>query len=245
MNNLLTFEKFLFSLKEGLILTHNLDTTIHLMNIDISKVVGYTDDFKIKKLDDKTSFRIILFSCKNEINFEEKLKFIIQLCNNFGYFPSYYYLTLNTNQQIKDKYNLNQILSFDNIIELDIIFESKFGNELEIPNIMYHLTKKKYIEKIFKYGLSPKSHNKLSIHPDRIYINYNINDCYNLYKRFKSFDKQNNINDEYVILEINLNEPYYNDLKNGFRIYKDENSIGVYTYNNIRKNDIKDIEYLP
>lgn len=35
---------------------------------------------------------------------------------------------------------------------------------------LYHITKSKYVDKILKYGLQPKSHSKKSYHPERIYV---------------------------------------------------------------------------
>lgn len=57
-----------------------------------------------------------------------------------------------------DLYNSNHDVNYS-----DYIYD-------DLTGIVYHITKTKYVDKIIKYGLVPKSANKGCIHPDRIYV---------------------------------------------------------------------------
>lgn len=90
-----------------------------------------------------------------------ELKNYIPLFNNLGYFISTY--TINGTDWIKD-YD-------DNTKPLAIYLEPKYDIEIDsIPNILYHASPLKFKEKILKIGFIPKTGNKISKHPDRIYL---------------------------------------------------------------------------
>ena len=116
----------------------------------------------------------------------------------------------------------------DNFIEL----EPKYDREIEnIQNIIYHSTLKRHLKKIKKLGLIPKSKNKLSNHPDRIYFSLNIEDA-KMFSKYleKTFDEKS------YIVEVStkgLTNKYYSDIN--FR------SKGIYTLNNIPKENIINI----
>jgi len=112
-----------------------------------------------------------------------------------------------------------------------VIIEPKYDRVIDnVPKIIYHSTFKKHLKKIKKNGLIPKSKNKLSIHPDRIYFSLNLEDA-ELFKKFleKKYEEKS------CIIEINtegLSNKFYSDIN--FR------NRGIYTLNNISKNNIKD-----
>jgi hypothetical protein len=93
-----------------------------------------------------------------------ELKNYIPLFNNLGYFISLY--TINGTDWIKD-YD-------DNTKPSAIYLEPKYDIEVEVPKILYHASPLKFKDKISKIGFIPKSGNKLSKHPDRIYVTDNL-----------------------------------------------------------------------
>lgn len=116
----------------------------------------------------------------------------------------------------------------------------------DLDGIVYHITKKKYVDKIIKYGLVPKTSNKGCIHPDRIYVlstqpiekyKFFVNDLY------KS-DKDN----IYCLLKINLKQHLiYLHNKTKLKFLNDPNvtigfnniPIAFYTCENISPNCIE------
>ena len=113
-----------------------------------------------------------------------------------------------------------------------IIIVPKYDREIEtLPKIIYHSTLNIYKDKIQKNGLIPKSKNKISNHPDRIYFSLNLEDA----KLFKEY-LQKEYNEDTCIIKIsteNLNNKFYSDIN-----FKDR---GIYTLNNISKNNIIEI----
>jgi hypothetical protein len=194
-------------IKEGLIYSQPVDTTIRVLKNKFSEL-------EIKKYDDGD----IVLSGMND-----KLKKYIPLINNLGYFIS------NAFDDNDDAIDINK----NNIEELNcyyIFIEPKYDYQVEVPNILYHVSPLKFKDKILKSGLTPKSGNKLSSHPDRIYLSSSINTCI-------MFGK-------YLLQSAGSSEYY----KNGYciyiikgngvdKLYSDINLRvgGFYTLNNISK----------
>jgi hypothetical protein len=112
--------------------------------------------------------------------------------------------------------------------DVTFILEPKYDREIDkIPDIIYHSTLVKYINKIIKNGLIPKSKNKISNHTDRIYFSLNLNDA-ELFKNYleREYDEKSGIIE---ISTKNLNNKFYSDIRNR----------GIYTLNNISKENIK------
>ncbi len=90
-----------------------------------------------------------------------ELKNYIPLFNNLGYFISLY--TINGTDWIKE-FN-------ENIKPSALYLEPKYDIKIDkIPEILYHASPIKFKNKIQKIGFIPKTGNKLSKHPDRIYL---------------------------------------------------------------------------
>ena len=86
-----------------------------------------------------------------------------------------------------------------NTSELWVIIEPKFDViDSDKVDYLYHLTKKRYLEKIFKKGLVPRSESKKSFHPDRIYVVTNVSYLNDIIAGFTTSDNV----DEFVILKI-------------------------------------------
>lgn len=93
------------------------------------------------------------------------LKQYIPLFNNLGYFISTY--TINGNDWLKE-YN-------DDTKPSALYLEPIYDIEIDkIPDVLYHTSPLKFKDKILKIGFIPKTGNKLSKHPDRIYLTDNL-----------------------------------------------------------------------
>lgn len=226
-------------LNEGLIMTHDIYNTKKIVEEIISNWFWYQIDIDKNK--------IVLNLTDGTFTEKTYLEFLI-LINNLGYFISYI--------KIKNKNNrLNNILPhifkleylddkiLENFIEYDFIIEPKFDISHKLKtNILYHVTETRYLDKILKNGLIPKSKNTLSTYPERIYLVYDLKDANTYIKSKKGYYLKNYKNSvmsnkskfqeiEYVILKIEL--PINNDLI----FYDDPNFVnkGIYTYDNINK----------
>lgn len=108
-------------------------------------------------------------------------------------------------------------------------FEPRYSTTVpsqNIPDVLFHVTDEKYLDKIKKHGLVPKHKDKLSHHPDRIYF---LIDKSNV----EQLVNNHNFNiDTPVLLTINVST-----YKNNNVFYTDPNMpSGIYTTNNIPPN---------
>lgn len=153
----------------------------------------------------------------------QKLEKYLPIITNLGYFISK--LTIDGQEWIKE-YN-------DDTKPIAFVLEAKYDYQVEIPDKLYHASPIKFKDKILKYGLTPKTGNKLSNHPERIYLTDDLNKAIN----FGNYLKEEDNNDWY---------------KNGYciysvkgigvsKLYSDVNfrKGGFYTLNNIKSENIK------
>lgn len=114
-----------------------------------------------------------------------------------------------------------------------LLFEPKFGQELspnEIPNIVYHITDQNNLNGILAQGLKPTHRDKITFHPDRIYLLTSENNVSELIDN-PSFNIENP-----VLLTLDISS-----IKQSQKFYVDPNlsDNGVYTINNIPPTLIK------
>ena len=120
--------------------------------------------------------------------------------------------------------------------------EPKFVPELELYeyDILYHVTPSISVPKILKIGLCPRTKNKTSSHPDRVFLTKDEDDAIFLAKKFRK------LNDKYknsTILEVNFAAACDNDTS--IRLFQDVNFVfGVFTLSNIPPKYIKSIHTL-
>lgn len=211
-------EEYKINLKEGLIKTTNIGKSIGLLRKQYP-------DFIYKQEENNTFY----ISLKNNFIIIDDL---IKLCNNLGWFPSYYEL-LNIDGSFNEGPFKEENINFSKLKALNIFFEAKFDINIDkIPKYLYHITDSTYLKKILKNGLIPKSKSKLSIHPERVYFSKNIQAVQLLLQKFNELYPEK----EFVILEIDTEKiPIY------FRLYEDPNfsGYGFYTLNNIPPISIK------
>ena len=99
---------------------------------------------------------------------------LFKLTEKCGWYPAYLFglnkSGISKNDKFSDK-NFGKYKESFNIIE--ILFEPKFDVEVtDLPNYLYHFTKKINWYKISKKGLNPRTQSKTSNHPERVYLSY-------------------------------------------------------------------------
>lgn len=161
---------------------------------------------------------------------------ILKLANNLGYFPSNITYT-----SPEGDYNESKKYSSSNLRKalqeepkyIEFVFEKKFDNVVTPPRYIYHITNKKWVDKIKQIGLKPKSLNKSSSHSERIYFSLDKEYSNTLWEKLKLFFGPN----EGILLVIDTNGldiTFYND--------PNFDRKGIYTYQNISPSNIIKIE---
>ena len=156
----------------------------------------------------------------------QKLEKYIPIITNLGYFISK--LTINGQEWIKDFNNDTKPIAF--------VLESKYDYEVEIPESLYHASPIRFKDKIIKFGLTPKTGNKLSNHPERIYLTDDLNNAIDFGNYLRKEENSEWYKNGYCIYSIK---------GTGIsKLYSDVNfrKGGFYTLNNIKSENIKFIE---
>ena len=166
----------------------------------------------------------------------------IEIFKNYADSCGYFIASIKINNEVYDKVeDIDDIKVGSKII---IWFESKFDEEVkEIPDILYHVTLAKYVNKIKKSGLTPKAKNKLSFHLDRIYCAMSLKAAESIMQEFKRLDIANKISvQDYSIIQIDTHGLKVKFFKDPNATLQDGEVIGVYTHENIPREFIKEIE---
>jgi hypothetical protein len=210
---------------------------------DLKKILGEgliktVSPLRVKKLVEKFSEGDVIVEIVEDISSgyldihlplekrtEKYINRLINLLNNMGYFFSTWFKEGSTRFEKVE----NLIYEKTGIIR----FEPKFDVEYMPKNrYLYHVTDRKFLPKILKYGLVPKSKNKVSKHPDRIYLVINKNFLIDISLMMEEFIP---IEDQ-VYLRIDLkNLPIFLRIDSQF-------DGGVYTTDNIPPNNIEVID---
>lgn len=228
-------DEYELNIKEGLIKTTELKKTVGIL------YKSYKDYAKFSTELWENTFSVTI-KYKNELHHEflpakkmdfSKFQDLLRDANNLGWFPSYI-----ESRNYSGKYKTDQAkYLIDNNENLYIVFEAKFDIEFDnYPSILYHVAPKKYTDKILKIGLVPKSKEKASSHPDRIYLANSEEDAtYLLYPFYKKTG-----NKEWTLFSVDT-EMIPGDY---FKLYDDPNykRKGFYTLNNIPPQAIKRIK---
>lgn len=243
------FKDYIVSLNEGLIKTYPGDVvstnlTNYLISLDIL--------FNVEFLKDKNKI-ILTLNFFNSIS-TSNLDYLFDginsiIVNRGGWFPTQMNIENVYGMKNTLKYNINNLYLNNKVYNnVQIVYEAKYDEKIEtIPAKLYHLSIGEYKKKIIKYGLYPKSKDKLTSHLDRVYLCDNIGDCeylitrmklyYNEEKLFNIYNKQKRNYDKNttpIIFEIDNSEQFIKSL------YKDPNyENGYYTLDNIPPNKIK------
>jgi len=212
-------EEFLL-LTEGLIKTYPLTDTITMLNN-----LGISDNY-IRTYNDNNTHKIYIFinndsNIFNQIN--NKLKLYGWLFSNYETIDGDYGNTIE------------KILNCSHIHSFWVAFVAKYDtvvNNKYIPKFIYHITPKSKLTKILNNGLSPKSYNKLTNYPERVYFILDERPILALTKELFKANKSEFKNKEtYSVLKI-INFDRIN-------FYKDpESNYSIYTFDNIPPNNI-------
>lgn len=208
---------------EGLIKSVDYDKVISIIGNLIEKL-NINASCKMYKGND----RLILTIDENDIY--KKKEFypeLLKILNVTGYYISNYKINKNSELQ-KGTLDFPIFIKNEPILYLnkkyDIIkYEKKNGISTNIPEFLYHVTKKEYLNKIEKSGLISKTENFIQNHPERIYLFKNLLDCYD-------FISNRNIENP-IILKIDVKVLYH------LKLYEDPKYCGIeayYTYDNIQ-----------
>ena len=187
-------EQYELNLKEGEIKTTSKDKTIEILRRKYK-------DVTIRNLDINEPNANTFLIITDPVSFEE-YKDILQYLNNLGWFISSIMTNIKNRgvDTIKPNENLvKKMLELPDLINMALSCEAKYDIKVEnIPSILYHLTSTKYVDKIHKKGLIPRSTSKLSYHPERIYFTETPKDAVGLLRQMS--DISGNI--EFTVLQI-------------------------------------------
>ena len=106
-------------------------------------------------------------------------------------------------------------------------------NRDTLPKMLYHACDGSVIEKIKKLGLSPKTNNKIEVHPDRVYFCTTV-ECVKSLTNNKRFTKKT-VSDTVYLLTIDMD-----NLDHNIDFYTDpSHKDAIYTNQNISPRNIK------
>lgn len=233
-----TFREYIQNLNESRYKTHGVQHVKKIF-IPLLSSLNLSFDLDINKATD--DFQLYIF---NNGNFDKEIfDIIISRSEILGYFPSILLIDkinifnefkkyvkhkhkVENNKKDVDFVEYLRTLEFNDFKEIYIQFESWQDTDLkEIPGVLYHVCRTIDLTDIKRYGLSPKSKNKISYHPDRIYVTVDIKEAEQVIGEFKKID-----NIDYTIIKILPDE----ELKGYLKLKKDPNwTNGYYTTQNI------------
>jgi len=218
-----------YFLPEGLMITHNIDTAVNMVRKWFPKLT-------VKSAGDKSSF--LVSGMENLEDVDSEYDGLIKMTNNLGWFPASM-ISIPNNPELKlttvmTLHRFDPIKSkrwLDNKWLSHLSFEPKYDPQLsqdDIPNVGYHLSTTSKEEKILRLGLAPKSKQKVSSHPERIYLTDTEESSKDLL-RSSAFRKNNT---EFTLFRIDLKSFSQTRIA---RFFPDLNYVphGFYTYENI------------
>lgn len=229
------------SITEGLIKTHDGQNAIRYI-IDTLKKLNF--DVSGSFENDIIHIKFNQFNHINKSKLDDLFDLLSSMMvNKFGWFPSSMFLELDNGQTRLKKFDEDEIKSKSSIIStLKIEYDSKFDEVDNYIGNLYHLSIQEYENKILKFGLFPKSKDKLSSHLDRIYLCKSLQDCKNLIPQMKlHYSEERDINlfqlankkwkkdTRWVIFKVNQQ----------LKLFKDPRYVdGYYTLDNIDPKNI-------
>ena len=247
------FKEYIEDLNESRIKTHGVSYVQRTLPRHF-----YVLDLKFELHINKESGDFQLYFYNNGKFDEKSIDSVMRNCEILGYFPS----TIIIYSQFTERYlfkefkeytHQKQVIENDKIeidfieflrtVEIDknfkgILFQMESWQDSDIkisdiPDVLYHVCRKIDISDIKKYGLYPKSKNKISFHPDRVYLTTNLKDARYMIDKFNDISSSEN-----VIVEIEMDD----DIKSYLKLKNDPNFDGAYyTNQNISKYHVKEI----
>jgi len=186
------------SLNEGLETSYPADFIVDYLNKQLSSG-KFSIGNKIRDNFEKKNPKGIIWHTNSPST--EKLERIETQLKLFGwYFSSFTQLSINPTSNRFSDYPKEEIKDV-----VDFIIEPKYDIELsyqDLSSVMYHVIPNQNKEKIEKIGLIPKTKEKVSNHPDRIYFSPKKSDIDVLLKT-KKFTEDNKI---FSIFQFNCHD---------------------------------------
>lgn len=234
-------DPFTGDLQEGLIRTVPIEQAMELMGREVDNYpeLDFLNDGNTIILGFKPTYpsdQSQKYSTGNL--YDPRISKILTLANNLGYFPSVVKYELNNQYHLYTKKyspsSFRDLIVNEKPTYLIFDFEAKYDPIVEVPKYVYHITTTKFVNKIKQIGLTPKTLEKRSAHPERIYVSLSKKDSDFLFKGLKlHFGKNQGV--ELTIDTSVLKDPFYEDPNFKGR--------GVYTYQNIPPQAI--VQYTP
>jgi hypothetical protein len=201
---------------DGLEMTHSIESALN----NLLRQWGMNGSVTYQEQDE--TIKMIVQSSIDEDKFNSVIRHIE---NVLGYFPSHI-----TTPTTNFKYEYRAASKLLNSPPFAIYFDAKYDQEISkkaMPDIIYHISPSVHVKKILKIGLVPKTKNKLSTHPARIYFTTSLNSVKGLLGN-DAFKKST----EFTIFAVN-----FADMKKTrkVRFFSDPaySVNGIYTYENI------------
>lgn len=223
-----------YILNEGLIRTVDIKTTARLVHKfgNKNELLVHTEEDNFPGAGKNNGLQITLGSITEKVFLD-----FMKLMDNLGWFSSW---IVSGAFKYSEKSALSCVRMY-NMIEL--VFEAKFdlivapADKRIKNNSLYHVTPASHADKIKKIGLVPKSHSKVALHPERIYLAIKKEDALDMAKMFSRIKP----NEDLILITIDTN-----NLPDYVKLYSDPNYFkkGVYTLNNIPPNAITDSQEL-
>ena len=185
--------------------------------------------------DDRKNGDSILIKFNTELN--KNLEEVNKIMYNFGWFP-----TFIRSRIAHEKYSSGVKKSL-NSTSVIITYDAKYNEEIKLDSegFLYHLTPDISWDKISKYGLTPKTQNKIADHPERIYFIEKLNILGESFEDIANTLLMNYYRSPYVkemyLLLIDLSK-----LNKNIKFFKDPNFLmgqAVWTTSNIPPNAIE------
>jgi len=222
--NLYLLENFNYDLlNEGLIKSSS-------YNIAVDKINNLIKKYNIRGVAriyiGKDRVEIIFDNTEKNINYKQFYKDFQSILRVLGYYISISYV-----DNVKKSIEVQDLVKNKNF---KIWINKRFDCEADIqgiPEILYHVTPSKNLDKIKKQGLKSMSEKLIQEHPERIYLFGNLSDAEEFI-----ITRNEYIDTEYIILKIEI------ILSGKMKLYFDpkyeKDTSAYYTYDNIHPNAI-------
>ena len=172
----------------------------------------------------------IHLSITDQLN-DRELENLFKWINNLGWYIAKFLIWSDSPKW--DKFDIEQFWKMYKNHNKNFVFEiePKFDEGTPITffdDAFYHISPTKHEKKILKIGLVPKTKEKISAHPERVYLVKKIVDAVALADIFSDIDKEH----QYTLFKVNMKSAKENN--SAIRLFLDPNfSNGVFTLSNI------------
>lgn len=225
-------------IEEAVLMSHDTDKAVQILN-NVFQFSEYGMLCKKSKGKDNSEnlHRIIGEFSKETSHWDERsLKLLNMYLYNLGYFQSYYNSRNDFTWKKYDVSSVLQLLKTNNLnnIIFDISHDVSMDSD-KLPTVAYHVTPYKYVDKIKRMGLCPKSIEKFEKHPDRIYFALKSDDINKLLHDHRFTRNETS----FSVFQINPKEIHRKNTNVQFAEDRSFIEHAIYTLYNIHTDDLK------